>query len=78
MSKLTEDTYEKIIDFLLEKIDTLTAELKTSKALAKKRLEDSLDKFDSSLKKPYPNKKDGHQWTIYKKKIEEPRWHWYN
>jgi len=78
MSKLTEDTYEKIIDFLLEKIDTLTVELTAAKALAQKRLNDSIDQFDASLKKPFPNKKDKHQWDIYKKKINEPRWHWYN
>ena len=77
MSKLTEETYEKIIDFLLEKVDTLTTQLAKAEKLAKDRLNDAIGQFDSSLDKFYPNKK-GHQWSIYKKKIDEPRWHWYN
>jgi len=77
MSKLTEETYEKIIDFLLEKIDALTVQLAKAEKLAKDRLEDSINQFDRSLGKSYPNKK-GHQWSINKKKVDEPRWFWYN
>jgi hypothetical protein len=79
MSKLTEETYEKIIDFLLEKVDTLTAQLVKAEKLAKDRLEDAIGRFDKNLNRPpFPKKKDGRQWSINKKKVDEPRWFWYN
>lgn len=79
MSNLTTEIYEILIKHLVNENESLKLKLAKAEKLAKDRLEDAINKFDQSLPKPFPNKKDGHQWSMSKvKKIAEPRWHWYD